>query len=165
MTTTLTLWRGEQLLGRLLERTQPGVIQPADRPPTLSAFLLLCEDAPLPEGVWQIHPFFGMGVQQDPIEPEVFGDRRPRTSKHQSSGALEPVPPEKMAGVPREIQLTIRNDKGRVWLPRLISIRELRYRPEDIERVSRDTPAEALMNGSIWFVFAAFDSDADAPDA
>ena len=67
------------MLGRLLERRQPGEVQRPDRP-TLSAFLVMSANAPVLEGVWQVHPYFGMG--------------------------------------------------------------------------------EALANGSIWFVFAAFDSDA-----
>jgi hypothetical protein len=163
VTAPLTLWRGEQLLGRLLPRTQAEVDSRPDRPPTLSAFLVLSADAPKLEGVWQVHPFFGMGVQQDPIEAEIVGVRDRRPSKYPSSGALEPATPEQIAGVSREVQLTIRNEAGQIWMPRQISLREFRYNPEDLERARRDVPAEALINGSIWLVFAGFDSPTDAP--
>ena len=147
------------MLGRLLERRQPGEVQRPDRP-TLSAFLVLSANAPVLEGVWQVHPYFGMGVQQHPLEHEVHGVRLPGPSRYPSSGALEPVTPEQMAGVPRAVQLTIRSDDRRNWLPRQISLREIRFRPDDIEMATRDVPHEALANGSIWFVFTAFDSDA-----
>ena len=165
MTAALTLWRGERLLGRLLMRTQDGVETRHDRPPTLSAFLVLSADAPRPEGVWQVLPHFGMGVQQDPIDAETFGvpDRRP--SKYPSSGALEPATPEMIAGVPRDVQLTIRNEAGQIWMPRQISLREIRYRSEDLERARREIPVEAFINGSIWLVFAGFDSASEAPEA
>ena len=162
MTTTLTLWRGEQRLGRLLQRAQHGVVQRPDRP-ALSAFVVLSEGAPRPESVWQVLPFFGMGVQQDPMEPLVHGEPDPEVGKYPSSGALEPAPPEKIAGVPREVQLTIRNDEGRVWLPRQVWLREIRFRPEDIERARRETPAEALVDGSVWLAFVGFDSDTGSP--
>src|SRR5689334_20392183 len=110
MTAPLTLWRGEQWLGRLLPRTQAEVDLRPDRPPTLSAFLVLSADAPKIDGVWQIDAFFGMGVQQEPVDPETFGVRDRRPSKYPSSGALEPATPEKIAGVPPEVQLTIRDE-------------------------------------------------------
>jgi len=53
-----------------------------------------------------------MGVQQYPMEPLVHGEPDPEVGKYPSSGALEPMSPEKIAGVPREVQLTIRNDEG-----------------------------------------------------
>lgn len=60
--------------------------------------------------------------------------------------------------------MTIRNEEGQTWMPRQIWLREIRYRPEDIEKVSRDIPVEALVEGSLWLAFVAFDSDANAPD-
>lgn len=67
-------------------------------------------------------------------------------------------------GVPREVQLTIRNEEGQGWIPRQIWLRVLRYRPEDIGKVRREVPTQALVDGSVWLLFAAFDSDAHVPD-
>ena len=69
-----------------------------------------------------------------------------------------------IAGVPREVQLTIRNETGQVWMPRQIWLQEVRYKPEDIETARRDEPAEALTNGGICFVFVALKSASDSPD-
>ena len=97
------------------------------------------------------------------MEPLVHGEPDPEVGKYPSSGALEPATPEQIAGVPREVQLTIRNAEGQVWMPRQIWLREIRYRPEDIQMATREAPAEALVDGSIWLLFAGFDSDTGAP--
>lgn len=70
-----------------------------------------------------------------------------------------------IAGVPRDVHLTIRNEAGQIWMPRQISLREIRYRSEDLERARREIPVEAFINGSIWLVFAGFDSASEAPEA
>jgi hypothetical protein len=165
MAAALTLWRGEKLVGELLKKpdSRDGSIQRADRP-TLSAFLRLSPDAPPLDSVWQIRPFFGMGVQHESMEPLVHGEPDPEIGKYPSSGALEPMPPEKVAGVPREVQLTVRDQEGRTWLPRQIWLREIRYRPEDMEKVRREVPVEALVANRLWLLFAAFDSDTGVPD-
>lgn len=71
--------------------------------------------------------------------------------------------PEQIAGVPAEMQLTIRDEQGQVWLPRQIQLLEVRYDPEHAAMALREAPPEALVHGSIWCVSAAFDSALDAP--
>jgi hypothetical protein len=70
---------------------------------------------------------------------------------------------EEMAGVPREVQLTIRDEQGRVWLPRLISLQEIHYGTEHVDRAPNQAPAGALVDGSIWCVLVGFMSEQDAP--
>jgi len=71
--TSLTLWRGDQLVGELLLRSPAH--QPRHRegkPPSLAAFLVRDPDAPRCEGVWQFAPPVpGVGVQQRPVEPDI----------------------------------------------------------------------------------------------
>ena len=166
---TFTLWRGEYLLGELWKRppSPHDRVAREDRPPTLSAFLIPSGQSRAPDGVWQIHqPFFGIGVQQQPVEPDIVAERDHRAkSRRPNSGpvALEPMSEEQIAGVPRELQLTIRDEQGQVWLPRQIWLGEIRYGPEHIERAGREAPPEALVNGSIWCVAVGFASDSEAP--
>lgn len=131
----------------------------------LSAFLILSDQSSAPKGVWQIHqPFFGVGVQQQPVEPDIVAERRARNRPRNSGPvALEPMSKEQIAGVPRETQLTIHDEQGQVWLPWQIWLGEIRYGPEHIEIARREAPPEALVNGSIWCVDVAFDSDSEPP--
>ena len=160
---TLTLWRGDQLLGELRTRASSPRTRRA-KPPSLSAVLIPADGAPAPSGVWQLcMPFGPVGaVQQHPLEPDVVAERH-RRPHQESSGALQPMSPEEAAGVPREVQLTVRDAAGTVFLPRQILLEEVRYEPAHYEDALREVPAEALVNGSVWGFFASFASELEAP--
>jgi PAS domain-containing protein len=168
-TPLLTLWRGDQLLGELRTRA-PDPYEPPrrrDRPQTLSAILVAAPKAQ-PMGVWQVQlPLPGSSsIHQYPVEPDIVAER----GRHGSVAdvnpgfvALQPMSPEEAKGVPRDIQLTLRDAGGRVHLPLQIRLQELRYEPEHYEIALREVPAEALMNGSIWWAFVVFASEIDLP--
>jgi hypothetical protein len=163
---TLTLWRGEQLLGELRTRAPSPRPRPEARvkPPSLSAFLIPAEGAPALSGVWQLRFPFGPAVRQHPVEPDIVAERYLRPQQENSGPvALQPMSPEEEAGVPREIQLTVRDAAGTVFLPRQLHLLEVRYEPEHYETARREVPAEALVNGSVWCLFVAFASELDAP--
>jgi hypothetical protein len=165
----LTLWRGDQLLGELLERAPNLGVQPRrrDKPPPLSAVLLAAPGAQL-SGVWQVHvaiPGFA-AVHQYPVDPDIVAERARRyatRSVHPGSVALQPVSPEEAKGVPREAQLTVRDAEGQAYLPLQVQLEEVRYELAQYETVLREIPAEALINGSVWCVFVVFASELDAP--
>jgi hypothetical protein len=71
--------------------------------------------------------------------------------------------PEAVAGVPWDVQLTIRAADGAAYLPRQIRLEEVRYEPALYETVLHEVPPEALIDGSVWCAFIAFASDAEAP--
>lgn len=160
----LTLWRGEQLLGELQRRTvmsQQRGPRP-ERAPMLPAFLLPSANSPLLSGVWQIQLERAGAVAQIPIEPDIVADRTHRTPAP-SSGALEPMSSDHI--VPVEMQLTVRDAHGRIFLPPQIHLEEIRYRPEGLDLVRHGAPPEALADGSIWCVLIVFDPDVEAPIA
>ncbi len=166
---TLTLWRGDELLGEL--RARPAVPRaaprPANKPPSLSAFLIPkvkpCELV----GVWQIHvPMAGMGVQQHPVAPDIVAQRGETTahySPHRSSAAQEPMTAEQAQGVPEERQFTVRDNAGKVYRPLQLRLMESRFEPSHFDDVLREVPGEALIDGSVWNVFVDFASVTDAP--
>jgi hypothetical protein len=71
--------------------------------------------------------------------------------------------PEDAQGVPRELQLTVHDAEGRVYLPLQLRLEEVRYEPAQYEIALREIPAEALIDGSVWCAFIVFPSDVDAP--
>jgi hypothetical protein len=167
---TLTLWRGSQLLGELRARARSAYEQPPSRPrpPSLSAFLVPTPQAAALDGIWQIAwpPEAGIGVQQHAIEVDVVAEREQRAATRVTNpgpAALEPMSPEAVAGVPRDLQLTVRTADGATYLPRQIRLEEVRYGPALYEAALREVPREALVDGSVWCVFIAFASDAEAP--
>lgn len=119
-------------------------------------------------GVWQVQlPLPGSSsIHQYPVEPDIVAER----SRHGSVAevnpghvVLQPMSPEEAKGVPRDVQLTVRDAGGRVHLPLQIRLQELRYEPEHYEIALREVPAEALMNGSVWWAFLVFASEIDLP--
>jgi hypothetical protein len=166
---TLTLWRGDQLLGELLPRSrdrQTSSHRPG-RPPSLAAFLIRGADAPPCEGIWQVAPPApGIGVQQHPVEPDIVAQRYQRSARpQQSSGpvALHPISPDEAKGVPVEQQLTVHDASGRVYRPLQISLLESRFEPEHYAEALREAPANALVDGVVWTVLVVFASESDAP--
>ena len=166
---TLTLWRGEELLGELrLRAPSPSECPHASgKPPSVSAFLIPAANRADLEGVWQIHfPIPGLGVQQYPVEPDIVADRHRRASTRKTNPgpeALTPMSPEEVKGVPRERQLTVRDAAGQSFLPLQVHLEEVRYEPEYYEVVLRDAPAEVLVDGSVWWVLVVFTSELEAP--
>jgi anti-sigma factor RsiW len=166
---TLTLWRGDQLVGELLPR--PSARQTsnrqAGRPPSLAAFLVRAADAPPCEGIWQVAaPILGLGVQQHPVEPDIVAQRYQRSARTQpSSGplALHPMSPDEAKGVPVEKQLTVHDASGRVYLPLQISLLESRFEPEHYADALREAPPNALVDGVVWTILVVFASEIDAP--
>ena len=166
----LTLWRGDQLLGALLKRApSPYEQRPRPgKPPSLSAVLIPAAEAPALGGVWQAHIEIGTfsAVRQFPIEPDIVAERyRHNAAQQQHSGPVElrPLAPAEAAGVPREMQLMVRDGDGAALLPRQIQLFEVRYEPALYEVALREIPSEALVNGSVWCVFVSFASEAEAP--
>lgn len=167
---TLMLWRGDLLLGELRTRARSAHGRPPSRhkPPSLSAFLVPGPEAVALSGVWQIAwpPEAGVGVQQHPVEVDVVAERAQRdASRVNNPGpvALEPMSAEAVAGVTRDVQLTVRTADGAVYLPRQLHLQEVRYEPVLYEAALREAPREVLINGSIWCVLVVFASEADAP--
>lgn len=165
---TLTLWRGEVLLGELVMRAGSTRERPASRPtpPSLSAFLVPAPNAMAMEAVWQIAlpPEFGIGVQQHTIEVDIVSERAQRDATRVTNPepvALEPMSAEAITGVHRDLQLTVRAADGAVYLPRSIHLEEVRYEPMHYDAVLQQVPPEALVHGSVWCVFIAFASDAE----
>jgi len=165
----LTLWRGDQLLGELRTRA-PDPHEPPrrpDRPQTLSAILVAAPHAQ-PMGVWQVQlPLPGSSsIHQYPVEPDIVAERsRHGPGREVNTGhvVLQPMSPEEAKGVPRDVQLTVQDAGGRVHLPLQIRLQELRYEPEHDEIALREVPAEALMDGSIWWAIVVFASEIDMP--
>lgn len=165
----LTLWRGDQLLGELRTRA-PDPHEPPrrpDRPQTLSAILVAAPNAQ-PMGVWQVHlPVPGSSsIHQYPVEPDIVAERsRHGPGREMNTGhvVLQPMSPEEAKGVPRDIQLTVQDAGGRMHLPLQIRLQELQYEPEHYEIALREVPAEALMDGSIWWAIVVLASEIDLP--
>jgi hypothetical protein len=164
---TLTLWRGNQLVGELLPRSAAHQRQRAGKPRSLAAFLIRSADAPPCEGVWQFAPpISGVGVQQRPVEPDIVAQRYQRAARPQpSSGpaALHAVSADEARGVPAEQQLTVHDASGRVYRPLQISLLESRYEPEHYADALQEAPSNALVDGVIWTVHVTFASELDAP--
>ena len=167
---TMTLWRGDQLLGALIARARSAHELPPARPkpPSLSAFLVPTPDAAALKGVWQIAlpPESGIGVQQHAVEPDVVAERDQRAATRPSNTGPMPLrrmSPEAAAGVSPDVQLTVQAEDGAVYLPRQIRLQEVRYEGALFDDALREVPQEALINGSIWCAFIAFASDAEAP--
>lgn len=166
---TLTLWRGDQLLGELRVR-EPVLHAPLrrrDKAQSLSAILIAAPSAQL-VGVWQVQlPIPGLSaIHQYPVEPDIVAERSrhgPGREVNPSHVVLQPMSPEEAKGVPRDIQLTVQDAGGRAHLPLQIRLQELRYEPEHYEIALREVPAEALMNGSIWWAIVVFASEIDMP--
>lgn len=166
---TLTLWRGDELLGELRQRPPGPHDRPRrhDKPPSLSAILVAAPGAQ-PIGVWQVHPPIPgfAAVHQYPVEPDIVAERARRDATRHvnpSQVALQPMSPEAAQGVPRDVQLTVRDAEGRVYLPLQVRLEEVRYEPAQYEVALREVPAEALINGSVWCAFVVFASALDAP--
>jgi hypothetical protein len=168
---TLTLWRGAQLLGELRRRSTPhhSSERSRRREPSLSALLVRQAGAPPLEGIWQIHAGIpGIGVQQHAVEPDIVAERANRAAQHQSNSgpvALRPMSPEQAAGVAAELQLTVHDATGKVYLPLQLRLQESRFEPEHYASVLKEAPAEAIVDGVVWTVFVAFASETDAPPA
>jgi hypothetical protein len=167
---TLTLWRGDELLGELRQRDRSVHERPSShaKPPSLSAFLIPSRDAADLSGVWQIvwPPEVGIGVQQHAVEVDVVAERSQRAATRVSNPgpvALEPMSAEAVAGVPRAVQLTVRAVDGTVYLPQQLRLQEVRYEPALHDVALREAPREALVDGSVWCVFLHFASTAEAP--
>jgi hypothetical protein len=166
---TLTLWRGDQLLGELRKRALSPHDQPRrpGKPPSLSTVVIAAPGAQL-IGVWQVNPPFPgfAAVQQFPVEPDIVADRgRREATRVVNPGpiALQAMSPEEAQGVPREVQLTVHDAEGRVYLPLQVRLEEVRYEPAQYEIALGEIPAEALINGSVWCAFIVFASDLDVP--
>jgi hypothetical protein len=167
---TLTLWRGNQLLGELRARARSAYERPPShpRPPSLSAFLVPAPEAAALDGIWQIAwpREAGIGVQQHAVEVDVVAEREQRVATQVTNPgpvALEPMSAEAVAGVPWDLQLTVHAADGVAYLPRQIRLAEVRYEPALYEAALREVPRDALVNGSVWCVLIAFASDAEAP--
>ncbi|WP_310568906.1 hypothetical protein [Gemmatimonas sp.] len=167
---TLTLWRGNQQLGELRVRASSAEERPPSRsrPPSLFAFLVPAPEGAALDGVWQtVWPReFGIGVQQSAVEVDIVAEREQRGATRVTNPgpvALEPMSPEAVAGVPWERQLTVRAADGTSYLPAQIQLGEVRYEPALYEAALREVPREALVDGSVWFVFIGFASDTEAP--
>ena len=164
---TLTLWRGDQLVGELLPRSSAREISnhQAGKPPSLAAFLVRAVDAPPCEGIWQIAPPIpGFGVQQRPVDPDIVAQRYQRSARPQpNTGALHPMSLDEKKGVPVEKQLTVHDASGRVYLPLQVSLLESRYEPEHYADALREAPPSALVDGVVWTVLVVFASEIEAP--
>ena len=166
---TLTLWRGDRLLGELRPRPSPrGALErDRDKPPSLAAILLRAPDAPAFDCVWQIHPPIpGMGVQQHAVEPDIVAERYQHAARHTANSgpfALHPMSPEQAAGVAAELQLTVHDEAGRVFRPLMLRLQESRHEPKHYGEVLREAPAEAMVDGVVWTVLVVFASEAEAP--
>jgi len=167
---SLTLWRGEQLLGELVRRPARHVDaeRRAGESPSFSGFLIRATNAAPLEGVWQVKPRLpGFGLLQHALKPDIVAERYRNTGSSNSDAPVErawPVTADAPPAVLVEHQLTIRDASGRVYLPQSIAIRESRFEPKQFAGVLREAPAEALVNGVLWTIHAVFMSEIDSPE-
>ncbi len=148
---TLTLWRGDHLLGAIHLR----VSSAAER---LEGVLLpAATAAPLPSLSQVRIQLPGVdAVMQFPYAPGIADERhtRRRAPRSQNWVVLTPVPPAEKLGVPVEVQLRICADDG-ATLSFDVDFR-LEHRPAagspNPELAS--FPTTAFRDGSIWLVWA-----------
>jgi len=171
----LTLWRGDQLLGELNPRD--AYVDPEQAPyehDAFAAILIPTDDARDLGGMWQIAmpPEFGVGVQQRQVEVDVVAERaermqssaRRRVGQEADHGfvALEPMSAEAIAGVPPDVQLTVRTTDGKVFLPRQIHVQQMCFGPPETAVIPRGVPFAAVIDGSVWYVHIDFDPGNDS---
>jgi len=166
---TLTLWRGDELLGDLFPRASAPQTSNhrTGKPPSFTGFLVRAANAPACEGVWQVAPELpGIGVQQHRVEPDIGAPRHQRAPRPRPSSGpvvLRPMSADEAKGVPLERQLRVRDSSGRVYLPRQLSLVESHFEPEHHAKVLEEAPPSAFVGGVLWTVFIVFASEDDAP--
>ena len=167
---TLTVWRGDRLLGELRPHaaSQHARALRPDKPPSVWACLIPTVEPAYLASVSQFA--FPMAerwvVLHHPLDPDIVAERdRIAASREVNPGpiALEQLSPEEAEGVPPESQLTVRDAEGRVYLPRLLNLQEVHYGSAHDPTTSPAVPAEAFIGGSMWDVFVMFGSASDAP--
>ena len=134
----------------------------------VSAFLVPDPHAPQLRGVWQVAVRLGthLSVQQFPLEPDIVAERAHRHAARPTNPgpiALQPMSADAIAGAAREVQLTVQDADGKVFLPRQIHLEEVRLEPAHYESALRECPREALVSGSVWWVFVSDLSESAAP--
>jgi hypothetical protein len=77
--------------------------------------------------------------------------------------ALHPITSAERERIRPTPELSFRDADGGKYVPRQLRLEEMQMEPEHHEEVFREVPREALIEQSIWLVFAAFDLGADAP--
>lgn len=148
---TLTLWRGDQLLGTIhlrassTEKQIEGVVVPA---PGASL-----------SGIWQSHLFIPGhidAVTQHPMEPDIVEDRYRRPPPKGSGPVeLELVPPGQPRGVPLAEQLQVRGPDGERLQTPSISLQEHRPMPGHPDPEMATLPRAAIVDGNVWLIWAS----------
>ena len=157
---TFTLWRGSRLLGELHPLPDDGP-DPGD-PPSFLALLVPAPDAPAFDAVWQVqfaHP--EIVVRHLPVEPDAGAERDQRAAPHQTKSvrvAGRRVSPDEAKGVPPELQLTVRDAAGNVYLPQQLVLDKNLVVPEHVVSALLGETAASL-DGVVWTVGVVFASD------
>jgi hypothetical protein len=148
---TLTLWRGERLLGEI----HPRRASTAER---IDGVLLPAVGAAPLVGEWQVRVALpGRDVVwQQPLAPMLAAERsEPFGPRDPGPVALTPVPPEEMAGVEPSRRLLVRDASGEALGCRQVAVQAFRPLPDDPELAL--LPPAALVAGSVWLVWAAIE--------
>ena len=164
---TWTLWRGDDLLGALHERSVPKPLQPARHDVHHVNAVLVADPVRLPLPSVRQHAVEWAGsrtVMERTQEPARARDRArgagpsgPRHGVWVVSSGPGPPPP----GVPPDRLLRVRDEAGRVVPTRYVSVLEFRPDPAHLPRELATLPEGAFVGGSVWL--AAFTQDSDAP--
>jgi hypothetical protein len=167
---SLTLWHTDRLRGTLFIRhpSRHQLPRRPDKGPTISAVLIPAAGPGLDAGLWQIRISVlgdsGPQFLHTPLEPDIVAQRHTHQSVSSSgSVALHPMTAEERQRIRPTADLSIRDGKGRSYVPRQLRLEEMRMEPQHYEDVFSSVPRESLIGHSIWTVFAAFDLGADAP--
>jgi hypothetical protein len=165
--TTWTLWRGDDLLGTLHERSGPQLPQAA-RDDHHHVNAVLVPDPvrlPLPSVRQHIVDWGdGQTVMERLQTPDGTADRRRDGGPSRPADEFWVIPPGPASpppGVPSARQLRVRDEAGRVVPTRYVSVLEHRPDPAHLPPELASFPKGAFLSGSVWLV--AFMQDSDAP--
>jgi hypothetical protein len=151
-----TLWRGDDLLGTLHERSVP-LLEARQGARHVNAVLVAVPARlPLPSVRQHVMEWAGSRTVTEHVqEPDVAGRRRPEA--HPSGlavgvWAVEPGSASQPPGVPPDRQLRVRDGAGRVVPTRYVGLLEHRPDPAHLPPELATFPEGALVRGSVWLV-------------
>jgi hypothetical protein len=153
---TWSLWRGEDLLGTLHERSVPIQERRQGGRHVNAVLVPLPACLPLPSVYQHAVEWAGTRIVREHVrEPDVIGRRKPEANDGVLSVGVWTVdassnsPPP---GVPAERQLSVRDGAGRVVPTRSVGLLESRRDPAHLPPETAMFPEGAFVRGSVWLV-------------
>jgi hypothetical protein len=158
--TTWTLWRGDDLLGALFDRSIPHSPNPMGDDVRHVNAVLVPDPArlPLPSLRQVVAPPWAGSTVMEYVQETRVASHRPREATRSSSGPaigvweVPPGPGSLPPGVPPERQLVVRNEAGRIVPTRSVGILEYRPDPAHLPLELDTFPSGAFVGGSLWLV-------------